>query len=208
VDGSFRAYTADAGKEVWRRDLGLGISAPPITYAVNGKQYVALLVGWGGAMAGLGGPISSTHGWAYGVHKRFLVAFSLDGKATLPVQPPPTFATPLKADFTVDPKLVQAGAVLFGERCTACHGPGAQAAGMAPDLRASAVVVSTEQFTRLVRGGTRAARGMPAYADISDQELAAIQHFIRRMADAALAPSSGLSCSGRASSEIQVLRSH
>ena len=186
VDGSLRAYTADGGKEVWRRDLGLGISAPPITYAVNGKQYVAILVGWGGAMAGLGGQLSASHGWAYGVHKRYLVAFSLDGTAALPAQPPPTFAQPLKADFKVDPKLAAAGAESFGTRCTACHGPGALASGMAPDLRASFVVTSAEQFARIVRGGTRAANGMPAYADISDQELSALQHFIRRMADAAL----------------------
>ena len=118
VDGTFRAYAADTGKELWRYDLGLGISAPPITYAVNGRQYVAILVGWGGAMAGLGGPLSAAHGWAYGAQTRSLVAFSLDGKATLPQQPPPSFATPLKADFKVDPTLARAGAEVYG-RCGA-----------------------------------------------------------------------------------------
>jgi quinohemoprotein ethanol dehydrogenase len=185
VDGSLRAYTADTGKEVWRRDLGLGISAPPITYAVNGKQYVAILVGWGGAMAGLGGPISASHGWAYGVHKRYLVAFSVDGKATLPVQPPPTFAAPLAADFTVDVAQATVGGDVY-MRCVSCHGPGAVASGMAPDLRASFVVTSAEQFARVVRSGARAARGMPAYAEITDQELSALQHYIRLLADTAL----------------------
>jgi quinohemoprotein ethanol dehydrogenase len=187
VDGTLRAYTADAGKEVWRHDLGLGISAPPITYAVNGRQYVAILVGWGGAMAGLGGPLSASHGWAYGVHKRYLVAFALDGKATLPAQPPPAFATPLKADFKVDPALAAAGSRVYG-LCGSCHGPGAIAAGMAPDLRASFVVTSAEQFARIVRGGTRAARGMPMYEAFTDDQLAALRHYIRRQADAALAP--------------------
>ncbi|HEX4915983.1 MAG TPA: PQQ-dependent dehydrogenase, methanol/ethanol family [Vicinamibacterales bacterium] len=185
VDGSLRAYTADTGKEVWRRDLGLGISAPPITYAVNGKQYVAILVGWGGAMAGLGGPISVTHGWSYGVHKRYLVSFALDGKAALPVQPPPSFATPLQADFTVNATLAQAGAQSYLQ-CVGCHGPGAVAAGMAPDLRAAFAVTSLEQFARIVRGGARSARGMPTYATITDQELAALQHYIRQQADLAL----------------------
>ena len=185
VDGSLRAYAADTGKELWRSDLGLGLSAPPITYAVNGRQYVAILVGWGGAMAGLGGPLSAAHGWSYGVHKRYLVAFALDGKAALPAQPPPTFATPLKAEFTVNPAQAQAGAELFA-RCVTCHGPGAVAAGMAPDLRASFVATSTEQFTRVVRNGARAARGMPAYTDITDQELTALQHYIRQQADVAL----------------------
>ena len=38
-------------QEVWRFDTGCGVMAPPISYAVNGKQYVAVAVGphWLGA---------------------------------------------------------------------------------------------------------------------------------------------------------------
>jgi quinohemoprotein ethanol dehydrogenase len=185
VDGTLWAYAADSGKPLWQHNLGLGISAPPVTYAVNGRQYVAILVGWGGALAGLGGPLSAAHGWAYGVHKRYLVAFALDGKAKLPPQPPPSFATPIKADFTADPALSQVGAMLYGV-CSACHGPGAVAAGMAPDLRASPAVLSAETFASIVRDGTRANRGMPRYADLSDQQLTVLRHYIRRQAEAAL----------------------
>jgi alcohol dehydrogenase (cytochrome c) len=32
-------------KEVWSYNTGSGINAPPMTYSVNGKQYVAVLVG-------------------------------------------------------------------------------------------------------------------------------------------------------------------
>jgi quinohemoprotein ethanol dehydrogenase len=57
---------------------------------------------------------------------------------------------------------------------------------MAPDLRASPAVVSTETFARIVRDGTRANRGMPRYADFTDQQLRALQHYIRRQAAEAL----------------------
>jgi quinohemoprotein ethanol dehydrogenase len=57
---------------------------------------------------------------------------------------------------------------------------------MAPDLRASFAVTSVEQFARIVRGGARSSRGMPAYADITDKDLAALQHYIRQQADRAL----------------------
>jgi alcohol dehydrogenase (cytochrome c) len=30
---------------VWSFNAGTGINAPPITYSVNGKQYIAVLVG-------------------------------------------------------------------------------------------------------------------------------------------------------------------
>jgi quinohemoprotein ethanol dehydrogenase len=51
ADGRLLAHRADDGEMVWSADLGLGISAPPITYSVDGTQYVALLVGWGGSIA-------------------------------------------------------------------------------------------------------------------------------------------------------------
>jgi alcohol dehydrogenase (cytochrome c) len=45
LDGTFSAYDARTLKEVWSVNVGAGINAPPITYSVNGKQYVAVLVG-------------------------------------------------------------------------------------------------------------------------------------------------------------------
>jgi alcohol dehydrogenase (cytochrome c) len=44
-DGTFSAYDAKSLQEVWSFNVGTGINAPAITYAVNGKQYVAVLVG-------------------------------------------------------------------------------------------------------------------------------------------------------------------
>ncbi len=44
-DGTFAAYDARTLKEVWSFNVGTGIQAPPITYAVNGRQYVAVLAG-------------------------------------------------------------------------------------------------------------------------------------------------------------------
>jgi alcohol dehydrogenase (cytochrome c) len=45
VDGSLTAHDARTLKEVWSFSTGTGINAPPITYSVNGKQYIAVLVG-------------------------------------------------------------------------------------------------------------------------------------------------------------------
>jgi alcohol dehydrogenase (cytochrome c) len=45
VDGEFTAYDARNLQELWSFNVGSGINAPPITYSVNGKQYIAVLVG-------------------------------------------------------------------------------------------------------------------------------------------------------------------
>jgi alcohol dehydrogenase (cytochrome c) len=45
IDGTFSAYDAKTLQELWSFNTGTGINAPPVTYSVNGKQYVAILVG-------------------------------------------------------------------------------------------------------------------------------------------------------------------
>ncbi len=44
-DGHLVAYDSDTLKEVWSFSLGTPITAPPMTYSVNGKQYVAVIAG-------------------------------------------------------------------------------------------------------------------------------------------------------------------
>ena len=130
----------------------------------------------------------AAHGWPYGEQKRRLVAFSLEGTATLPPQPPPRVPVPLTApEFKVDTATAMRGSRVFNARCLMCHGPGAIAAGQAPDLRASAVVLSAEAFATVVRGGALLQRGMPRFGEFTDDRLEALRHYIRWQASSALA---------------------
>jgi alcohol dehydrogenase (cytochrome c) len=47
-DRGFRAYDARTGRQLWETRLNDVSSSSPISYAVDGKQYVALVVGEGG----------------------------------------------------------------------------------------------------------------------------------------------------------------
>lgn len=183
ADGTFYAYDAATGDVVWHTNLGTGISAPPITYAVDGKQYISLLVGWGGAGAATPGFLGGQHGWAYKAHPRRLVTFALGGRVELPPALPPVFPQPIPApDFAVDKALVQTGAAVYVESCVMCHGAGAESGGYAPDLRAAASVLDIDAFNDIVLKGTRRAMGMPDFANLSHDEVVAVQHFIRHQA--------------------------
>ena len=46
-DRYFRAFDAKTGAELWRQRTNSGITGVPSSYAVDGKQYVAVLAGWG-----------------------------------------------------------------------------------------------------------------------------------------------------------------
>jgi alcohol dehydrogenase (cytochrome c) len=50
--GEFVALDARTGQELWRHQTGSGIHSSPVTYSVNGRQYVAVPTGWGGWMKG------------------------------------------------------------------------------------------------------------------------------------------------------------
>lgn len=44
-DGWFKAVDARSGKVLWKFNVGSGVGAAPMTYMIDGKQYVALVVG-------------------------------------------------------------------------------------------------------------------------------------------------------------------
>lgn len=183
ADGMFNAYNAVNGKLLWTYNAGLGISAPPITYKIKGKQYIALLVGWGGAFAGVG---NKNLGWDYRRHTRRLLVFSLEGKAIVPTQPPPYFVQPIiDKSFKLDTTLTAKGKSAYG-RCFICHGAGVIAKGMAPDLRASPIALNADAFALVVREGIKMDMGMPAFKDISDEDLKALMNFIRKASNESL----------------------
>ena len=53
--GDFSAYRADSGEKLWSMFAQSSVMAAPVTYEVNGEQYVAVLSGWGGAYSFLQG---------------------------------------------------------------------------------------------------------------------------------------------------------
>lgn len=184
VTGDFAAYHALTGEKLWSINVGSGISAPPITYAVDGKQYVSLLVGFGGAGASMaGGTALAQFGWAYRAQTRQLLTFALDGKARMPDVGARLIPKPLApADFKVDETLAARGQELYLTHCMMCHGAGAVSGGYASDLRASPLFAQPAAMKAVVRDGIKMPLGMPRFVDLTDADLDALQHFVRKRA--------------------------
>lgn len=146
---------------------------------------MSLLVGWGGNGAAiLGGTAFAQFGWGYKARTRRLLTFALDGSKPLPKAAPPALATPLDpADFKVDDALAAQGEwVYLGNGCVFCHSAGAVSGGLAPDLRASAIALVHQALKDVVVNGSKVANGMPQFKNISDAELTALQHYLRKQA--------------------------
>ena len=181
ADGRLIAYAGDSGKPVWDFDARVGIIGAPISFIRDGIQYVTLIGGYGGNQAEGG------YGWDYREQKRRVLTFALNGKTVLPSGGPVKVTVARDPAEQVDPKLAKRGSEVFGEWCRRCHGGGAIANGTAPDLRASAVPLSSDAFATVVRGGALLLRGMPRYDEFSTEDVEAIRHFIRSRAQAVMA---------------------
>jgi quinohemoprotein ethanol dehydrogenase len=183
ADGLFNAYDARNGQRLWSFDARMGISGAPITYSVDGRQFVSVVAGWGGSAPAFFGSLTAQHGWQARVQPHRLLTFALGGKAKLPETPPPQKVTPVDDPaFVVDADKARAGATVFGGRCTVCHGLGAVASGYAPDLRASAIPLSAEAFADVVQRGSLELRGMPKYDELTSADLEALRHYLRSRA--------------------------
>jgi quinohemoprotein ethanol dehydrogenase len=181
LDGTFNAFDARSGRKSWSFNAGVAVTGAPISYSVDGKQYITVLAGPPGGTAAY--PAANvSFGWHYRDPRRILT-FALDGKAELPPSPPPGPATALKDGMPADPALARTGAGLFGANCTQCHGVGAVAGGGGPDLRASAIPLSPEAFARIVHDGPLVARGMPAFGEFSAAQMEALRNYIRARAE-------------------------
>ena len=52
-EGNFFALNGQTGDELWGFQTGSGHRGGPISYAVDGKQYIATPSGWGSSMANM-----------------------------------------------------------------------------------------------------------------------------------------------------------
>ena len=171
-DGVLLAYRATDGKEVWQFNTGTGIIAPPITYLVDGVQYVSVMAGWGGGDGLFNTPFKGKAGYGR------VVTFALGGTGTLNAPAyghtePPTPAISVNAS----PKTVHEGGQLFNSQCAPCHGLNA-VAGPTPDLR-YATKETYDEFEGIVLNGDRAALGMPSFGKIlTRDQVRAVQAYI------------------------------
>jgi mono/diheme cytochrome c family protein len=174
ADGKLLAYRATDGKQLWEFDTGIGIMAPPMTYQVDGTQYIAVLAGWGGPEV-LGNRATGKGKVAPGK----VLSFALNGKATLapyervvkPV-PMPTFQLAASAAE------IDKGRVLFATFCARCHGAEVVSSGLTPDLRYSATGIH-EKFEEIVRGGALREVGMPSFSeDLTSAQVRLIHAYV------------------------------
>jgi quinohemoprotein ethanol dehydrogenase len=165
--GRFNAYDDSSGKLLWTIATGTGILAPPITYAVGGKQYIAVETGWGGAFPLSAGELALKSQINRGNVPR-LIVFSLDGTDTIPAPPPVSTAVLAMLPELGTPAQIAQGKTLFQGYCSTCHGDTAVSSGVLPDLRYAAALRDADLFQKIVHDGILEPKGMAAFGTLLD----------------------------------------
>lgn len=162
------AYDARTGEKLWNFDAKTAIFAAPITYELDGVQYIAASVG-GAAQGGYFAP----------THARMLV-FALGGQAVLPEPEPYTPPALNPPPSTATPEVIARGNDLYTQFCSVCHGiAGVMARTSFPNLTVSPMLHAQQGFDAVVLQGARADRGMGSFAkDLSAADSNAIRVYL------------------------------
>jgi quinohemoprotein ethanol dehydrogenase len=170
-DGYFIAYDASTGAVLWKVSVGGGVIAPPVTYMIDGRQYITLVAGWGG---GVGMKFKGA-----ALQPGRIYTFVSGGTAAMPkfIQQAVVPTIP-DIPFTATPQEVAHGKELFRSYCSTCHVIAHGGGGLAPDL-AYTSSVTHQSFLAIVYRGAYLPLGMPRFGDrLSENDVLDIQKFI------------------------------
>jgi alcohol dehydrogenase (cytochrome c)/quinohemoprotein ethanol dehydrogenase len=176
ADGEMVAYNAESGERVWSAPTQTGVLAPPITYSVDGEQYIAVVAGWGAVSTNFTGLVLNADGTKRNISR--ILAFKVGGGAELPPMPdmPARIAPP---DQFGSAEQVAKGGGLYMRYCAVCHGVAAIAGGAIPDLRHTAMTASTTAFNTIVLEGALLDNGMASFSEVlSEADAEAVRAYI------------------------------
>lgn len=171
------AFNAATGEHLWQSSVGTGIIASPVTYEVDGRQFVSIAVGWGGV---------------YGLIQRgservipgTVYTYSLEGKAEYP-EYSEYQRTSLVSGVEYDAGKAEEGLGIYVTNCAFCHGvPGVDRGGVLPNLGYSDAS-TIENLELFVLQGALAHQGMPNFGErLKQDDVEKIRAFIMSTADA------------------------
>jgi quinohemoprotein ethanol dehydrogenase len=170
ITGELVAFDATSGERLWSHETPNSMAPGPISYAVNGEQYIAIMGGRGFS----GGNDADARDRNPGR----IFAFKLGGTATLPPGPGP--APPANPpEQILSPLMVAAGAEPYRVYCSRCHGGETHSLNIIPDLRRSVALTSAALWKNIVIDGALEPNGMVGWSQfLSPEEAETIRAYV------------------------------
>ncbi len=178
--GELVAYDAETGERIWAHGLVGGPGAAPMTYEVDGEQYVSILSGWGSTIALTYG---LTFEEAVAPETGRVITFKIGGNGVLPKPLDNLIETTPKSELIGNYAQQEQGMKLFAGNCQFCHGALAVSSGVLPDLRWSAMTATEQAWDSVLRDGVLSERGMVSFADsLTKEDTDALRAYVVKQA--------------------------
>lgn len=176
-DAHFAADDAKNGERKWQFFTQTSVVAVPISYDIDGEQYVAVASGWGGSFVpGFGGvfPTGSENNAG-----RTLV-FRLGANGTLPeLENKPELELTIPAMLDVPETTIVKSLQLYANNCVTCHGDQAFSSGLVANLRYTAITANNDAFKASALEGGLAKQRVPNFGKaLSEEEVEVIRAHI------------------------------
>ncbi|MEE3165596.1 MAG: PQQ-dependent dehydrogenase, methanol/ethanol family [Pseudomonadota bacterium] len=169
--GYLEAYNTENGEVVWSKNVKIGIMAPPVTYLVDGEQYISVLAGDGGASNFVGDNFGEWKGKLasikYGNNGR-LLTFKLYGNAKIGEIAEQNLIIPEQPIINASQKDINTGEDIYANYCAICHGAGVHGK-IISDLRLMSIETHN-LFNEIVLYGLLEENGMQGFSDILTEE--------------------------------------
>ena len=177
-NGTFAAYDADNGDALWQYQSNSAVLAGPMTYELDGEQYIAVAQGTGGAvMLTIGDNLKRNT-----VNQNKLLIFKLGDFGLTKSVPDESLAAilPLSEEVNASPEVLIKGEELYGHNCGTCHGISAKSNYVVPDLRYMSDQTHRD-FVGIVLGGSRAHKGMVGFYETHTvEDVNAIHSYLKK----------------------------
>ena len=177
-NGTFAAYDADNGDALWQYQSDSAVLAGPMTYELDGEQYIAVAQGSGGTvMLTIGDNLKRNK-----INQNKLLIFKLGDFGLTKSVPDESLAAilPLSEEVNASPEVLIKGEELYGHNCGTCHGISAKSNYVVPDLRYMSDQTHRD-FVGIVLGGSRAHKGMVGFYETHTvEDVNAIHSYLKK----------------------------
>jgi len=168
AEGKFSIRDASTGEVLKQFDVNSGVISSPVTYLVDGEQYITVIAEWGGGQG-------QTFRLTDALYNGMVYTFKLGGNADAPPKLPSDRRE--LTLLTTDALPVDIGWGYYFQNCVGCHSFPGQGGGAIPNLARSSDT-TFDNYQSILRDGAYAELGMPKHDHLSKKDVEDLKAYV------------------------------
>jgi len=170
AEGMFSIRDTKTGDILKQFDVRSGVISSPVTYLVDGEQYITIIAEWGGGQG-------QTERFTDALYQGRVYTFKLDGAAEFPERLPSMRRDLTKRTTKATPEEIGWGHTFYFSNCIGCHGLVGGNGGSIPNIARLDDAVY-DNFIPILREGVLEDIGMPKHDHLSERDVKLLREYV------------------------------